>query len=310
MYTIVPRHVREDMSWMADIGTKAVVIGILEQDLTAAVENIQIIATEAERVGMQLYITPSRWGSLIAGCPKVPSIFSSSRPEVWSLKENGSPWLFLGPVASVHHPATLEFFVTSLNKCLSLAPISGIIWDEPKALLQCDHSPVAARALQGKDIWNPDVHTDAQADFFDKVNVEALKTNPTLNISMFIYGHIEGYPVERLAQIPSLHDFGLDGRPYRKTDGGGSDSGIMNPTKFLCDQGPTFIDAAHRNSKNAFMLIENHAMKAKDIDLMDQRLPEVLELGAEHICYYYYPRSVSEPDRAMRVLAKHLKGRN
>ncbi len=306
MYTLVPRHVREDMTWMADIGTQAVVIGVLEQDLHAAVENIETIAAEAERVGMKLFITPSRWGSLIAGCPKVPSIFSSCRPEVWSLKEDGSPNLFMGPVASVHHPATLEFFADSLEKTLAIAPISGIVWDEPKALLQKDFSPMAKAALQERDIQDPDVHADAQADFFHQVNLAARAMDPSLDISLFIYGHIDGYVVDRLARIPSLSSFGLDGRPYRKSDGGGSDSGIQEPTKFLCDQGPRFIDSAHRHQKDAFMLIENHAMKARDIDLMDQRLPEVLALGAEHICYYYYPRSVTEPERAMQVIAKHL----
>lgn len=306
MYTLVPRHVREDMEWMADLGTDAVVIGVLEQDLFAAVENIQTVAEEAERVGMKLYMTPSRWGSLVAGCPKVPSTFSSSRPEVWSLKKDGTPHLFMGPLASVHHPATLEFFVDAMEQALSLAPISGIIWDEPKALEKKDTSPMALEALKGKDVEDINVHIDAQADFFDQVNQAARTLRPDLDISMFVYGHLEGYLVDRLARIPSLNSFGLDGRPYRKEDGGGSDSGIQEPTKFLCDQGPRFIEAAHRHGKDAFMLIENHAMKAQDIDLMDQRLPEVLALGAEHICYYYYPRSVTEPDRAMQVIAKHL----
>src|SRR6266545_942684 len=52
MYTLVPRHVREDMKWMADIGTNIVSIAVLEQDLFAAVENIKIVCSEAERVGM------------------------------------------------------------------------------------------------------------------------------------------------------------------------------------------------------------------------------------------------------------------
>ena len=38
MYTCVPRHVRNDMQWMADKGTNYVCPGILEQDLFAARE--------------------------------------------------------------------------------------------------------------------------------------------------------------------------------------------------------------------------------------------------------------------------------
>ena len=35
VYTCVPRHVREDMEWMADKGTRYVFISVLEQDLFA-----------------------------------------------------------------------------------------------------------------------------------------------------------------------------------------------------------------------------------------------------------------------------------
>ena len=43
MYTLVPRHVREDMAWLADQGTDAVSIAVLEQDLFASRYNIEII---------------------------------------------------------------------------------------------------------------------------------------------------------------------------------------------------------------------------------------------------------------------------
>lgn len=42
MYSLVPRHVREDMEWMADVGTNAVSLAILEQDLFASQYNISI----------------------------------------------------------------------------------------------------------------------------------------------------------------------------------------------------------------------------------------------------------------------------
>src|ERR1700710_1383630 len=62
MYTIVPRQVREDLKWMAGIGTNVVSIAILEQDMTSAVENVTIICNEAEKLGMKVYAVPSRWG--------------------------------------------------------------------------------------------------------------------------------------------------------------------------------------------------------------------------------------------------------
>jgi hypothetical protein len=307
MYTCVPRQIREDMEWMADCGTNAVIIGVLEQDFSAAVENIQLVAAEAARVGMQLFVTPSRWGSLVAGCPKVPSIFCGYNRKAWSLNREGEPHVFLGPVASVHHPDTFEFFTNALNSLFDIAPVGGIVWDEPKALDQKDYSPAAQEALEGKDMEDPKVHIDAQADFFERVNAEVLKNHPDLDISMFLYGHLTGYAVERCAQISNLTTFGLDGRPFRLEDNGSGDSGQERAGKTLCDHGPYFADIARKNNKGLFMLIENHALKRGDIDLMDKRLPEVFAQNPEHLCYYYYPRSVEDPDRAMSVIARHLK---
>jgi hypothetical protein len=47
------------MAWMADHGTDAVTIGVLEQDLFAGVENMQLIRDEARRAGLAFYVTPS-----------------------------------------------------------------------------------------------------------------------------------------------------------------------------------------------------------------------------------------------------------
>ncbi len=44
MYTMVPRHVREDLRWMAENGCNALTLAVLEQDFTAAVENIEFVA--------------------------------------------------------------------------------------------------------------------------------------------------------------------------------------------------------------------------------------------------------------------------
>ena len=48
-------------------------------------------------------------------------------------------------------------------------------------------------------------------------------------------------------------------------------------------------------------------METACFELMDRRLPDVLNLGAEQIVYYYFPRNVSDPDRQMAILARHLR---
>ena len=118
MYTLVPRHVREDLQWMADVGTDLVSVAILEQDLNAAVENVSIIQNQAAKLGMKLAVVPSRWGGLLADAPKVPSHFSVVNPQTWLRKKDGS--FYTDPNvavhSSIHYPETEDFFKTSHDK--------------------------------------------------------------------------------------------------------------------------------------------------------------------------------------------------
>lgn len=310
LYTLVPRHVREDIAWMADHGTRAVVLGILEQDLDAARENIDIIATETSRRGMELWITPSRWGNLVAGCPKVPSIFCATRHEAWARHADGSPVMsFLGPIASVHHPATRECFSAALARSLAQWPISGVVWDEPKALTAPDHSPAALAALGGADPSAPATILAAQCAFFGSLNLAMRAISPRLRIGLFSFAHARDH-IAALTAIAGLDAVGCDGRPWRREDGGGSDDGPGHPArKFLLGDGEAWLAAARAAGRSGLWLIENHAVAAADLSLLDRRMPEVLACNPEWLLYYYYPRSLPDPDAHMAVLGRHLRNR-
>jgi len=314
MYTLVPRHLREDMQWMADVGTDHVAIAVLEQDLTAASENIDIICREAERVGMSVHAVTSRWGGLFAGAPKVPSLFSIANPDTWMCDERGIPFIssMWGAMSSVHHPATHEFFEQSLTKMLTEHPFTGIIWDEPKPIVMRpngqahtpDYSPAAREKMNGQTV-SPEWHIDAFAGFVDHLGAFARQIRPELTLSMFIYGHMIGYPIQRMAQIKTLDHYGCDGKPWAFSD-------LPVPAedelvKALLDNGPQFLNAAHQNGKGALLLIENHNMPTWGYEIMDRRLPDVLAMKPESLMYYYYPRNVEDPDRMMGIVAKHLK---
>lgn len=305
MYTLVPRHLREDLAWMADTGTNAVSVAVLEQDLFAAQANLDILFEEAARAGIQVYAVPSRWGGLVAGSPKVPSIFAATHPETWLLNRDGSPNLgAFGPLSSVHHPATFEFFCQSLKALLSGWPFAGVIWDEPKALHKEDYSTFAVEKMPpGASL---DWHTDQFTGFFDRVGKAAKELRSEVRLAMFIYGHVDGHALESCAKLEHLDDFGCDGRPWSLAQDNPPDP-HEEAEKSLLDQAPRFFAAAERYGKRPLMLIENHNMTEACFELMDRRLPDVLSLGAEHLIYYYYPRNVSNPDRQMRILAEHLR---
>jgi hypothetical protein len=302
MYTIVPRQVREDLKWMAGIGTNTVTIAILEQDLTSAVENISIICEEAEKLGMNVFAVPSRWGGLVAGAPKVPSVFSVLNPQTWILKKDGRPLTnsISGVISSVHYPETAAFFKSSLDKIFSQWKIKGIIWDEPKSFIM-DHSPKAIEKL-GKDATLQD-HVKEVVNFYSDINKHIKEHYPDIKTNMFAYANLQDMIVNEASKTAYLDYFGCDGRPWRNEDGGQQEG----EGKVLLGAGERFLSAAKEQSKKSLWLIENHNMLDADVTLLDKRMPEVLNKGIDHLIYYYYPRNIQNPDKCMNILAKHLK---
>jgi hypothetical protein len=311
MYTIVPRHVREDLKWMAGIGTDVVCVAILEQDLTAAVDNVSLILDEADKAGMKAFAIASRWAGLVAGSPKVHGLFSITHPETWILRKDGKPRYFpsnSGVVSSVHHPATYEFFCKTIDKLFKTFPVfAGIVWDEPKGFIQ-DYSKPALEKL-GPDA--PDaVYWQGAADFYGKTTLYLKQNHPGKLATMFMMGTDAPGIGEIACKIPGLDYFGMDGRPWSNKEDvrwtGKSENNESGRGKVLIDKGPRYIELAKKAGKKSILLVENHALRSDMISAMDDCLPRVLTLNPDQLIYYYYPRSVEDPDRAMAVIAKHL----
>lgn len=301
-YTIVPHQVKEDLKWMADLGTNVVSIAVLEQDLFAAVENIQIICNEANKLGMKVFVVPSRWGGMFAGAPKVPSLFSVKNPQTWVLAKNGKPLTnsISGVISSIHYPETKAFFIESLDRVFKTWDIDGVIWDEPKSFIK-DYSKKATENL------GPDAdlrsHVKATIDFYSQIN-KHIKTNyPKIQTSMFAYAHLSDMIVKEAAHTEYLDYYGCDGRPWRNEDGGQQEG----EGKVLLGMGERYLKEAKRVGKKGLWLIENHNMQMADIKLMDRRMDEVLSKDIDQLIYYYYPRNIENPDVAMDILAKHLR---
>ncbi|ADY51379.1 hypothetical protein Pedsa_0807 [Pseudopedobacter saltans DSM 12145] len=301
-YTIVPRQVKEDLKWMADLGTNVVSVAVLEQDLFAAVENIQIICNEANKLGMKVFAVPSRWGGMFAGAPKVPSLFSVKNPRTWVLNKDGKPLTnsISGVISSIHYPETKEFFIEYLDNVFKTWDIGGIIWDEPKSFIK-DYSKKAIENLGP----NADLqaHVKATIDFYSQIN-KHIKTNyPKIQTSMFAYSNLSDMIVKEAAQTQYLDYYGCDGRPWRNEDGGQQEG----DGKVLLGIGERYLKEAKNAGKKGLWLIENHNMQMTDVKLMDKRMQEVLSKDIDQLIYYYYPRNIENPEVAMNILAKHLK---
>lgn len=305
----VPRSLRNDFAWMADHGTNAVGVTVLEQTLTLGRANMDIVCDLAHRAGLKVLVTPSRWGQLVAGAPGVPSSFGMAHPEAWVRQQNGSPSNFgsNGAYLSVHHPATVDFCTHALESILRQWPIDGITWDEPKTMQLMDYSPAANRP-PGATL---DFDIDAVCAFFENLSGHAKSLRPDLILSMFVYGDYldpKGltYLVQKAAAIKHIDYFGCDGRPWYVSDDPGG------YTKVLLPNARAFLDEAHANGKGGMILAENAfydpGTEQQVVAIQPYRLPEVLELPAEHIAYYYYGVNVADPESNMAVMSKALLG--
>lgn len=304
MYTMVPKQVKEDLQWMADIGTNAVSVAVLEQDLRAAVENVEIIVNEANKLGMEVFVVPSRWGGLLAGAPKVPSVFTVQNPQSWLLKENGKFYKDknVGVHSSIHYPETVEFFKKGIDKIFSLWNIKGIIWDEPKIYDKKDFSAGARKNIA--DLNDVSHHNDAFSRFFGVLNQHIKQQHPDKITNLFAYANWRDEVIQSMAQIQDLDYFGCDGRPWPVDAGGQVEQTGKN---LLGGPGQNFIDHAKANDKKSLLLIENHNMPAENNALMDQYLDKVMQLNPDQLIYYYYPRNVDKPEENMAIIGKHLK---
>ena len=315
MYTIVPRHVRADMEWMASIGTQYLCVGVLEQDLFAARENHALILAEATRVGMKVLAVPSRWAGLTAGAPKTPSLFSVANPDTWMMNKRGTTLVspqVSGVISSIHHPKTLQFFQDTLTELFRQHPtMAGFILDEPKAF-NIDTSPMAVSALGANAAL--EAHLGAARDFYSKVCRFAKERWPE-KLTILFQKADNHTPAELTAGggVGPLDYYGCDGRPWTREEDqrfphGGANSESGKGKILLSGIGQLFIDTAVRApGRKSFLLAENHNVTTAMIDAMDRNYPATLNLRPDLFAYYYYPRNVQEPDRAMEVIARHIR---
>lgn len=303
MYTMVPSQVRDDMRWLANAGTNAISIAVLEQDFEAAYDNINLIVREANKVGMDVYAVPSRWGGIVAGSPKVPSVFTTRNPQTWVLKKDGKAvdTSISGRISSIHHEDTYKFVESLLDKLFTTWNFKGIIWDELKTI-SLDYSPAAIARL-GE---NPTMEQQVQAnvDFYSRLNRHIRKNYPDKVTSLFVYASFSDDIVKKLAEIDCLDYYGADGRPWHAKDGGQLEG---EGKTLLGRQGQRFVDAAHANNIKSLFLMENHNMPTKDIPLLEKGMKELLTMDIDQLIYYYYPRNLEDPDRIMNIIKKNLR---
>jgi hypothetical protein len=279
------RHVREDMRWLADHAFDAIHTAVHEEAYRQP-RGLRLIAEEAHQAGLAVLAIPSRWCGLVAGWPVLAGHFAASRPDVWTVGEDGQPVIkgFCGPLCSVHHPDVRAHMLECVERMLGTFDMDGITWDELKTLHEADYHPLAVESFGGPAAGETQIR--ATLDLFAACNRRAREMKPDLRIVSFLYAQLPDEIIRPWAATDGFDDIGPDGKVARGED--------LDSPKVLIDNVPRFIAAARANGKRSFALIETQNLDVRAAKITLKRLPEFLELGAEHVAVYYHPL-VDEP---------------
>lgn len=297
---IVPRHVREDIAWMAAHQVDGVFVGVHDADLRGG--NTGLVCDIIREAGLDVWLIPSRLGGLVAGWGRQPSYLSVDHPSWWAQNADGSTRGGFGPQVSVFHPGVPNALADTVLKMLDMFPATGIVWDEIKTFGGEDHSQAAMDHL-GHPACETDM-IDGTVQCFSAVNRQLKQRQPDLRIAAFLYANSKQEHIERCASIDLLDEFGCDGKCFNP---GESHVGEGGEKKILMDGNDArFADAAKRNDCTPFTLLETQLLDEATLELTLTRLPEFLKTKTGHLAYYYYPYGLADPERFMPLLGETI----
>ena len=300
-FWIRPQQFRDDMKRLKEAAVDSVYLPFHEADLRGG--NLPFVADCVREAGMEVLITPSRVGALVAGWHRGVGYLSALHPELWARREDGSPVDFFGPQLSVHHPDAPEAFAETVAGLLKKSGANGLVWDELKSLDTRDHCEAALKAHGGR-APSVEEQTVATVAFFSKVNGLLRERFPELLLSLFLYGHLPEKFLVSTSQMEHLDEFGCDGMVLRSDDPGQGD----DPNKKLMSGHlDRFLDAAHTDGRRSYVLVETQRLNAAGTEAMFQRLDEFFERPIDHITYYDYPHGLENPEEIQPRLAEAFK---
>lgn len=290
---MVPRHVREDVAWMADHGVDGVCVGVHDADLHGG--NTNLVCDSIRAAGLDLWLIPSRLGGLMAGWHRGPSYLAVDHPDWWAVGEDGRPRRSYGPQLSVFHPAVPGAIAEVVGTMIERFGARGIVWDELKSLDGEDHSEAALAAL-GRPAANADLQRGT-ADCFSAINAALRQRSADLRIACFIYASCPASQIATCAGIVGLDEFGCDGKcwpPGICATGEGGDDKVL-----LGGHDARFRAVAAAHGQRSFTLLETQLLDAPALELSLTHLPDFLAEKTGHLSYYYYPYGMAEPERFM-----------
>ncbi len=302
MWTCVPHQIEENFRELKEMGVDTVCLSFCESDMTYARRTFEIIIEIAHRIGLRVFVIPSRIAGRFAGAPLMASTWLVKHPQYQI------PDKYWMPIGCLECREVREFIKEVVGTLISDYDIDGIVWDEPKGTDLISHHPDTVKKF-GE---NPTLENMADSfyDFFADLTEFCHKMKPSLIQTLFCQKTDPEYFTKKMATTPCIDYFGYDGNLCRQRifkeqifEGKYRIESVWDRTVEECAQA----------EKKRFALIESMHMPREEHENFEKAFDNYLShYHPEHLSIYYYAHNADDPEELneiiKRVMKKHFAG--
>ena len=294
-WVVRPRHIIENYEDIAGQGFNAVALSFSEDDAQYCQRTFQLHIDEAHKLGLKVFVIPSRLGNRFAGAPYMPSPWLAAHPEA----QIPGFTSHLGAVGCVESPLFQEWIKGFMKKLLTNYDLDGIIWDEPKYTELASNHPESIK-IYGKAPAPEDVD-DSFLDFFADLCGFCTAQKNNLTQTLFCSPNNREYFTRKAAKIKEISFAGYDGplAPCSYFN----ETPVKNKT-YITDSWERTEKECQEAGIKTFALIENILMASCSIKEFSNNLDSYLKIASpDHLAFYYYGHNNEKPELVQKIVS-------
>jgi hypothetical protein len=294
-FTVIPKQWHESFSEMRDMGFDAVALTFSESEMRYSRRAFEAEVAMAHKLGLKVFVIPSRLGGRFAGAPLMHCLWLSMHPEC---QVPGHPEL-----ACIEAEPFVEWMHEFMGTLIGDYELDGIVWDEikrsglvsthPATLKKFGHAPSTEEAQ------------DSFVEFLDDLTTHCMKIRPELTVTMFNSATAPEYFTAKAARIPHFHYCGYDGNFcefsfYKEKP---------HQDKYLLgDAWARTVRECAAGGKKTFALVENFCVPKSEHDIYRKNLDSYLSaIRLDHLAIYYYGLNNECPEEVHQMTKELLK---
>jgi hypothetical protein len=294
-FTIIPKQWRESFSEMRDMGFDAVALSFSESEMRYSRRAFEMEVEAAHRLGLKVFVVPSRLGGRFAGAPLMPSIWLTMHPEC---QVPGHP-----DIACIEAEPFVEWMHEFMTTLIGDYDLDGIVWDEIKRSGLISTNPATLKKFGRAPTTEEEM--DGFVTFLSDLTAACVKLKPNLTVTMFNSATAPQYFTAKAAHIPYFHYCGYDGNFCKF-------SFYKEPPEqhkyLLADAWERTVKECTAAKKKTFALIENFCVPRSEHDTYRRNLEAYLStIRPDQLAVYYYGLNNECPEEIHGITKDLLK---